>query len=226
MALTRDRIVDAGLALADTHGLGAVSMRRVAGELGVKAMSLYNHIAGKDALLDGMLERVLDEVTLPVAGRDWEEELRRCALSLHDAIRRHPWACGLAMAPAAFPSALGARARYIEAILRTLREAGFTAEQAYHGYHALDGHTIGITTWELGHTVADQSRTRDGKSPPATTPTCWSMRASTKPAIRAHSRSDSTSSSTACDAHTSLDERRPREPGELGDFMNEPTGVL
>jgi AcrR family transcriptional regulator len=163
MALTRDRIVDAGLALADTHGLGAVSMRRVAGELGVKAMSLYNHIAGKDALLDGMLERVLDEVTLPVAGRDWEEELRRCALSLHDAIRRHPWACGLAMAPAAFPSALGARARYIEAILRTLREAGFTAEQAYHGYHALDGHTIGITTWELGHTVADQSRIEDAR---------------------------------------------------------------
>jgi AcrR family transcriptional regulator len=163
MALTRDRIVDAGLALADTHGLGAVSMRRVAGELGVKAMSLYNHIAGKDALLDGMLERVLDEVMLPVAGRDWEGELRRCALSLHDAIRGHPWACGLAMAPAAFPSALGARARYIEAILRTLREAGFTAEQAYHGYHALDGHTIGITTWELGHTVADQSRIEDAR---------------------------------------------------------------
>ena len=82
-------------------------MRRVAGELGVKAMSLYNHIAGKDALLDGMLERVLDEVRLPVAGRDWEAELRRCALSLHDAIRRHPWASGLAMAPAALP--FGAR---------------------------------------------------------------------------------------------------------------------
>jgi AcrR family transcriptional regulator len=163
MALTRERIVDAGLALADKHGLEAVSMRRVAGELGVKAMSLYNHVAGKDALLDGMLERVLDEVTLPVAGREWEAELRRCSLSLHDAIRRHPWACGLAMAPAAFPSALGARARYIEAILRTLREAGFTAAQAYHGYHALDGHTVGITMWELGHTVADQSRVEDAR---------------------------------------------------------------
>ena len=163
MALTRERIVDAGLGLADEHGLEAVSMRRVAGELGVKAMSLYNHVAGKDALLDGMLERVLDEVTLPVAGRDWEAELRRCALSLHDAMRRHPWACGLAMAPAAFPSALGARARYIEAILRTLREAGFTAEQAYYGSHALDGHTVGITMWELGHTVADQSRVEEAR---------------------------------------------------------------
>lgn len=161
MALTHDRIVDAGLALADSHGLDAVSMRRVAGDLGVQAMSLYNHVAGKDALLDAMLERVLDEVMLPVPGGDWEAELRRCAVSLHDAIRRHPWACALAMAPAAFPAALGARARYIEAMLRTLREAGFTAEQAYYGYHALDGHTVGITMWELGHQVADDARADD-----------------------------------------------------------------
>ncbi len=163
MALTRGRIIDTGLALADRLGLEAVSMRRVAAELGVKAMSLYNHVAGKDGLLDGMLERVLDEVTLPVPGRDWEAELRRCALSLHDAIRRHPWACGLAMAPAALPSALDARARYIEAVLRTLREAGFTPEQAYYGYHALDGHTLGITMWELGHTVADHSHVEDAR---------------------------------------------------------------
>jgi AcrR family transcriptional regulator len=151
-------MVDAGLALADAHGLQAVSMRRVAGELGVQAMSLYNHVAGKEALLDGMLERILDEVVLPVAGREWETELRDCARSLHSTLRRHPWACGLVMAPATFPSALGARARYIEAILRTLRDAGFTPEQAYHGYHALDGHTVGITMWELGHTVPDESR--------------------------------------------------------------------
>jgi AcrR family transcriptional regulator len=163
MALTRERIVDAGLALADGHGLEAVSMRRVAGMLGVKAMSLYNHVDGKDALLDGMLESVLGEVRLPESSADWEDELRRCAISLHDAIRRHPWASTLAMAPAMFPSALGARARYIEAILRTLREAGFTAEQAYHGYHALDGHTVGITMWELGHTVADESRVDDAR---------------------------------------------------------------
>jgi AcrR family transcriptional regulator len=163
VALTRVRIVDAGLRLAGEHGLEAVSMRRVAGDLGVQAMSLYNHIASKDALLDGMLERVLDEVELPVAGRDWEAELRGCAVSLHSTIHRHPWACGLVMAPAAFPSALGARARYIEAILRTLREAGFTAQQAYYAYHALDGHTVGITMWELGHTVADESRVEDAR---------------------------------------------------------------
>ena len=161
MPLTRDRILEAGLALADAHGLDAVSMRRVAAELGVQAMSLYNHVANKDALLDGMLERVLEEATLPVPGRDWEPELRGCALSLHDALKRHTWACALVMAPAAFPRALAARIRYIEALLATLREAGFTPEQAYHGYHALDGHTVGFTMWELGHSVPDDAVVED-----------------------------------------------------------------
>jgi AcrR family transcriptional regulator len=156
MALTRDRILDTGLALADAAGLEAVSMRRVAGELGVQAMSLYNHVANKDALLDGMLVRVLEEATLPVPGRDWESELRGCAISLHDALRRHPWACALVMAPATFPAALVARIRYIEALLHTLRAAGFTPAQAYHAYHALDGHTVGFTMWELGHSVDDE----------------------------------------------------------------------
>lgn len=161
MALTREQVVAAGLALADAGGLEAVSMRRVAGELGVQAMSLYNHVANKDALLDGMLAHVLSEVALPASGGDWEEELRGCAVSLHDALSRHPWACGLVMAPAAFPAALGARIRYIEALLRTLREAGFTPEQAYHGYHALDGHTVGFTMWELGHGVPDDAVVED-----------------------------------------------------------------
>ncbi len=156
MALSRDRILAAGLELADADGLDAVSMRRVAARLGVQAMSLYNHVASKDALLDGMLERVLQEAKLPEPAGDWETELRACAASLHDALRRHPWSCGLVMAPAAYPGALAARIRYIEALLATLRAAGFTPAQAYHAYHALDGHTVGFTMWELGHSVADE----------------------------------------------------------------------
>jgi AcrR family transcriptional regulator len=151
--LSRDRIVDAALALADAEGLDALSMRRLGQALGVEAMSLYNHVANKDAILDGMLERVLGEIALPEPGGDWEAELRRCALSAHDALRRHPWACRLVMAPASGPAALTARMRYIDALLGTLREAGFSPEQAYHGYHALDGHTVGFTMWELGHDV-------------------------------------------------------------------------
>ena len=149
--LNRDRILSAALTLADEAGLDAVSMRRLGQALGVKAMSLYNHVANKDAILDGMIARVLAQVDLPAAAGDWEEELRRCAVSLHEALQRHPWACSLVMAPASGPEALAARLRYIDALLRTLREAGFTPEQAYHAYHAIDGHTVGFTMWELGH---------------------------------------------------------------------------
>ena len=131
-------------------------MRRLGQALGVEAMSLYKHVVNKDAILDGLLERVLAEVRLPQPG-DWEMELRRAAVSLHDALARHPWACGLVMAPAASPNALGARIRYIEALLRTLREAGFTPTQAYYGYHALDSHAVGFTMWELGHAVPDNA---------------------------------------------------------------------
>ena len=151
--LRPERILDVAIALADDAGLQALSMRRLGQALGVEAMSLYNHHASKDAILDGMVARVLAEVELPAEGGDWEAELRRCAVSLHEALRRHPWACSLVMAPASGSDALAARLRYIDALLRTLREAGFTPEQAYHAYHAIDGHTVGFTMWELGHTA-------------------------------------------------------------------------
>jgi AcrR family transcriptional regulator len=149
--LRSERILDAAIALADDAGLEVLSMRRLGQALGVEAMSLYNHVANKDAILDGMVARVLAQVELPAPGGDWEEQLRRCAVSLHEALRRHPWSCSLVMAPASGPEALVARLRYIDALLRTLREAGFTEEQAYHAYHAIDGHTVGFTMWELGH---------------------------------------------------------------------------
>jgi AcrR family transcriptional regulator len=155
--LSRERVLRAALRLVDQRGLEALSMRKLAQDLGVEAMSLYNHVANKDAILDGLLERVLAEVQLPQPGGDWEAELRRAAISLHDALVRHPWACGLVMAPASSPNALGARIRYIEALLRILREAGFTPTQAYYGYHALDSHAVGFTMWELGHAVPDNA---------------------------------------------------------------------
>jgi AcrR family transcriptional regulator len=150
-ALRRDHILDAALKLADDAGLGALSMRRLGQALGVEAMSLYNHVANKDAILDGLVARVLNQVALPVPDGDWEEELRRCSVSLHEALQQHPWACSLVTAPASGPEALEARMRYIDALLHTLRAAGFTPEQAYHAYHAIDGHTVGFTMWELGH---------------------------------------------------------------------------
>lgn len=155
--LSRDKILATAVRLADRDGLEAVTMRRLGQALGVEAMSLYKHVANKDAILDGLLERVLAEVELPRPGSDWEAELRRAARSMHDALARHPWACGLVMAPASSPNALEARIRYIEALLRTLREAGFTPAQAYYGYHALDSHAVGFAMWELGHAVPDSA---------------------------------------------------------------------
>jgi AcrR family transcriptional regulator len=155
--LSRDKILAAAVRLADREGLEAVTMRRLGQALGVEAMSLYKHVANKDAILDGLLERVLAKVELPQPDADWEAELRRTAVSMHDALAGHPWACGLVMAPASSPNALEARIRYIEALLRTLREAGFTPAQAYYGYHALDSHAVGFTMWELGHAVPDNA---------------------------------------------------------------------
>jgi len=151
--LSRERILAAAADLADREGLEAISMRRLGQELGVQAMSLYNHVPNKDAILDGLVERVLTEIDLPKAEPDWEPELRRCALSAHAALRRHPWACSLAMLPAFGPASLAARLRYIESLLQTLRQAGFTSRQASYAYHALDSHTFGFTMWELGHSA-------------------------------------------------------------------------
>lgn len=155
--LSREKILTVAVRLADRDGLDLVTMRRLGQALGVEAMSLYKHVQNKDAILDGILERVLAEVALPQAGLDWEKELRRTTRSLHEALARHPWACTLVMAPASSPNALESRIRYIEALLRTLRKAGFTPEQAYYGYHALDSHAVGFTIWELGHAVPDNT---------------------------------------------------------------------
>jgi AcrR family transcriptional regulator len=151
--LSRERILTAAAKIADREGLDTLSMRRLGHELGVQAMSLYNHVPNKEAILDGLIENVFAEIDLPDPEADWETELRRCALSAHDALRLHPWACALAMLPAVGPASLAARLRYIESLLRTLREAGFSAQNASYAYHALDSHTFGFTMWQLGHSA-------------------------------------------------------------------------
>lgn len=147
--LTKDRILETALTLADNQGIDAVTMRRVAEELGFEAMSLYRHVANKDDLIDGMLDLVLSECELPEGGGPWFERIRRSALSVHAALCRHPWAPALLIAPRVRP----ARIRYIEAILACLRGGGFDADRAYHAYHVLDGHILGFTLWVIGHSA-------------------------------------------------------------------------
>src|SRR5438034_7452211 len=117
--LSKERVLRAAVELADAHGVEAVSMRRLAQELGVEAMSLYNHVANKDEILDGLVETVAAEVEIPSDPDDWKVALRAIALSAREVLVRHKWASSLWMARGT-PGP--ARLAYGEALLRTLRE--------------------------------------------------------------------------------------------------------
>jgi AcrR family transcriptional regulator len=151
--LSRERVLRAALALADERGLEALSMRKLAQELGVEAMSLYNHVANKGDLVDAIVDLAVGEIELPSSTEDWEAAVRECAISAHEAFLRHPWACSLAMSPTTTRTARATRLKYMEWLLRQLREAGFSPELTYHAYHALDSHILGFTMWQLGHSA-------------------------------------------------------------------------
>jgi AcrR family transcriptional regulator len=127
-------------------------MRKLGHQLGFEAMSLYNHVANKDDLLDGVLDLVLAEAEPPLPIDDWDTAIRRSAVSMHDALRRHPWACSPLMMPGRIRPR---RLQYIEALLNRLREAGFSAETTYTAYHVLDAHILGFSLWEASHTYSD-----------------------------------------------------------------------
>jgi AcrR family transcriptional regulator len=146
-------VLQAAIALADGGGLDTVSMRKLGQELGVEAMSLYNHVASKGDLLDGITNAVLAEIELPEGG-DWRADMREHAVSAHDTFLRHPWAARRALSPGAI---LPAGVRRGEWMLRRLREGGFSPEVTYHAYHALDSHTLGFTLWQLGHGIGDDT---------------------------------------------------------------------
>src|SRR2546423_10331102 len=99
LPLSRDRILHAALALADEGGIESLTMRKLGQALGFEAMSLYNHVANKDDLLDGILDLVLDETAPPSPDETWDAAVRTSAISVHDAFRRHPWAVSLLLSP-------------------------------------------------------------------------------------------------------------------------------
>jgi AcrR family transcriptional regulator len=139
--LTRERVLEAAIRLADEAGIESLSMRKLGQELGVEAMSLYNHVQNKDEVLDGIVEAVVREVELPSDEKDWKAALRRHAISSHDALMRHSWAAGLWWRRAEGRD----RMRGAEFMLSTLREAGVSEGLTYHGYHVLVGHILGFT---------------------------------------------------------------------------------
>ena len=145
--LSRERVLRAAIALADAEGIESLTMRRLAKELGVEAMSLYHHMANKEEILNGIVDLVVGEFELPEAGGDWRAAMRRAAISAHEVLLAHPWAASLVLSGAGISSA---RLRHMNAILGCLRQAGFTADQTDHAYHALDSHIMGFTLWVVG----------------------------------------------------------------------------
>src|SRR4029453_18614237 len=93
--LSKERVLRAALAMADEGGIESLTMRKLAHELGVEGMSLYHYVAKKDDLLAGIVDIVLLEIELPAEGADWKAAIRRIAISAHDTLTRHPWACRL-----------------------------------------------------------------------------------------------------------------------------------
>lgn len=136
--------------LADEQGLEGLSMRGVAKRLRVEAMSLYNHLASKEDLIDGMVDHVAGKIALPARDVPWKFALRERALSAHAALTRHPWACPLiGLRLNVGPNMLA----HTEAGLARLAEAGFSYEMADHAMNAIDNHVRGFTLQELNFPI-------------------------------------------------------------------------
>ena len=144
--LNREKVLRAALRMADKGGIETLSMRKLAQELGVEAMSLYNHVKNKDDIIDGIVDMVAGEIELPAIGADWKSAMRRRAMSAHEVLLRHPWATmPLVSRVNIGPSML----RYVDATIGCLREAGFSFELADHVWNAVDSHVYGFTLQEL-----------------------------------------------------------------------------
>ena len=146
--LSRERVLDAAIALADAEGVQGLTMRRLAAELGVEAMTIYYHVPNKDGILDALVERVIAEIELPQRGTEWRAALRSLALSAYAVLGRHRWATQMMLGPGRSPGPM--RMRYMDSILAILTDAGFEPTVADHAYHAIEGHVMGFTLWEAG----------------------------------------------------------------------------
>jgi AcrR family transcriptional regulator len=145
--MSRERVLRTAIRMADQGGIESLTMRKLARELGVEAMTLYYHVANKDDILEGIADLVVGEIELPSPDDEWHAALRRTALSAHEVLMRHRWGAGLVLSGSGFSQA---RMRWMNSVLGVLRGAGFSAEMTDHAYHALDSHIMGFTLWVVG----------------------------------------------------------------------------
>jgi AcrR family transcriptional regulator len=139
--LTRERVLQAAVELADRDGIENLSMRKLGQELGVDAMALYRHVRDKDDLLDGAVEVVVGEIERPEPGDDWKATLRELIMAARGVMLRHPWAPRvLEERGTAGPAALA----HINAVLGTLLAGGFSMDTAHHALHSLSSRIFGF----------------------------------------------------------------------------------
>src|SRR3712207_3287105 len=143
--LSRDRVLRKAIAIADKRGVGELTMRSLAKELGVEAMPLYNHVANKGDLLDGMIDLVFGEIEPPSPDGDWKVELRKRAVSTRAALRRHPWAVDQMEGRTDHGLA---NLRLHDAVLGCLRGAGFSLVMTVHAYSVQDAYIYGFALQE------------------------------------------------------------------------------
>lgn len=157
--LTRERALAAAMTIADTEGIGALTMRRVAKELGAEAMSLYYHVANKDDLLDGMIDLVFSEIVVPPPGGDWVEAMRERASSARAALLRHPWAVSL-MDSRTTPGP--ATLRHHEDMIGLHRAAGLSMALSAHIGALLDAFVYGFVIQEVALPFQDDAAMQEG----------------------------------------------------------------
>jgi AcrR family transcriptional regulator len=156
--LTRGRVLHAAVALADASGSETLSMRKLGEALGVEAMSLYNHVANKEDLLDGMIDVVFAEIDLPTGWADWRAAMRQRAISARRVLSRHGWAIGL-MESRSSPGP--ATLRHHDAVIGCLRDAGFSIELAAHAFSVLDSYIYGFALQERSLPFPTPEQTAD-----------------------------------------------------------------
>ena len=139
--LTEQRVLDGAFSLADRIGIDALTMRKLATELGVKPMTIYHHVPSKDAIVDGMVERVFAEIDLPPEHLPWAQAIRVRCLSSRRALNRHPWAAPL-MESRTSPGPVSLR--HHEAVLACLRRGGLSWQLTAHAYAILDSYVFGF----------------------------------------------------------------------------------
>ena len=149
-ALSRERILMAAIELADEQGIDSLSMRKLADQLGVKAMSLYNHVTNKEDVLDGMVDIVAGKIQTPSLNGNWKEAMRKRAISAHAVLVKHPWASMLMLSRINIGPAM---LNYVNATIGCLNEAGFSLPMADHIWNTLDSYIYGFSIQELNFPI-------------------------------------------------------------------------